>query len=218
MGLKVLFATNGDIIDQYDDSLSRATVVEALKQIDKIQCSSNDEMYEIDITTEHKHIVYEIEYAESQRGDRWKSGQRDKFNVGYDTTNCVDRKFYIWGVIAKYQDEKNKRIHEYDGFIVHFVRVNADHNQIQIIRDHIMRDPTKRELIEDQEVKKSTKKEDFWVFSREVCETYNLQTDLQWIRDTEPNGKYQPSMTRIARMRRGEIKIEKKNELQESVH
>ena len=216
MGLRVEFTDDGRVIDQYDDSLSRDTVVAALKIIDKLQCQSNGELYAPDITSENPKIIYEIEYAESQKGNRWKSNQRDKFGVGYDTVNCVDRKFYIWGAKGKYYVSRHADITLYEGVEVHFIRLNADHNQIIIVRDQTMRDPSKRELIEDQKVYKSTKVEDFWVIPRKYCETYNLQMDDDWIRDTEPNGQYDPRTTRGARISR-ELK-NKKNELQGSIH
>jgi hypothetical protein len=205
MGLKIEFAEDGRIIDQYDDSLSRETVSKAMTQIDNLKCESNGELYEVDIKTEDKHIIYEIEYAKSQKGDRWAGNQNDLFKIGRDTTNCVERKFYMWGFMSKDRTKKNHLIHKYDGIIVHFVRVNAFHNQIIVIRDHIMRDPTKRELIENYLANNSTSEEDFWAIYREFCETYNLQMGGRWVRDTEPDGKYEPRMSRGARIARGEI-------------
>lgn len=195
---------NGNLIDQYKiDELPREVIANAINQYYNVKYKSNDVKYAIDIISDFiKNILYEIEYGKSWFGNRWPKNllTHDLFGLGRNTINLEDRKFYIWAILAKLRPENDEKIHMYDGFIIHYVRINADYNQIVIVPDDVIRDPNKRHFVPNARVSNVSYDEDYFCFYEEDCITLNLQLDGTWVDSRDPNGIFQPTMARGAQM------------------
>jgi hypothetical protein len=197
------YDSNGNLIDQFDDSFPRDVVSRAINQHYGGNYKSNNVMFAIDITSEDDpKTLYEIEYGKTWFGNRWpiRPPYQDLFGKGRNTINLEDRKWYIWGLYARLRPENDKKIEFYLGYKIHYVRINADYNQIVIVPDDVIRDSSKRHLVENVRVDNVKYDEDFFYFFEDDCITLNLQLDGNWVDSRELNGKFQPTMSRGAQM------------------
>lgn len=190
----------GNKINQYDDEHDRDVVSEALYQYTGIKCISNPELYGTDVLSASPSKLYEIRRFDKLSGDIEKKGNRstDIFGLGYNTVNLEDRKFYKWDIHAILRPENDKRMpyNKDKGIETDYVVINSDKNQIIIVPDAVIRDPSKSEPKYREYTSKTEYAEYFLCFKLEYCIILNLQLNGQWVDSRLPNGKYQPTMAR----------------------
>lgn len=198
--LEKRYDEEGNEINLYKDEHDRDVVSEAIYQYTGIKCVSNPKLYGPDVLSASPHKLYEIRRFDELSGDIQQKGNRstDIFGLGYNTINLEDRKFYMWDIHALLRPENDRRmLHNRDkGIEIDYAVINSDKNQIILVPDAVIRDPSKSELKRREYTSRTKYPEDFLCFKLEYCIILNLQLDGKWVDSRLPNGKYQPLTAR----------------------
>jgi hypothetical protein len=119
----------------------------------------------------------------SWRGDRWKSDQIDIFNLGFNTLNLQNRKWFYFGLgkLSK-KNIKLKHIITHEGFEKNlYFRMNKDEDQIIIVDSEVIRNLNIVHILYDRTVSNAFGPEDWVCIPQEFCRTYNKQPNGDWV-------------------------------------
>jgi len=182
--MKEKYDDEGNIVNQYNDDAMRHSNCLFLAEVYGGRYISVKDEFDID-----NQCVETGEYFEGERGDSWdgdrfnpENYQYDRFNCGFATLNAPERKMGVWGHIAKNRRDLDYKIEKYKDSIVHFVRGNKTRLQMCVVRDYILRDPSKWTLKSPDFCVGNWKVPEQWMcIPRENIEVWNMQ----------PHGKYE---------------------------
>lgn len=167
----------------FDDSRMREKFIEFAKKTLGLEFK-NGSLKGIDcVFVDDENSGAEGENA-SWSGDRWKSGQRDLFNLGINTLNIQNRKWFYWGMgeLSKININKNRNLKTHPGFLKNlYFRINKEEDQIIIVYSDVIRDSTKVKIIRNRTVRNSNEPEDWICIPQEHTLTYNKQPNGEWL-------------------------------------
>lgn len=178
---------NGKVImDPFDDSEMRQLFINFAIEVLGMKFISGTK-YGIDLINEDDPTWGAEGENASWDGDRWVSSQRDLFNLGVDTLNLQNWKWWYFG-LGELSDKnygKYLKIHSGQYKNIYF-RVNKQLDQICLVDASVVRDFTKIKFAFNRKVRNADEPEDWICIPKEYVRTFNRQPNGEWLE----NGKY----------------------------
>lgn len=191
---------NGKVIqDPFDDEEMRQLFITFAKNVLGMKFISGTK-YGIDlVNADDPTFGAEGENA-LWNGDRWEGPQRDIFNLGVDTLNMQNWKWFYFGLgeLSEKNYGKYLDIHPGQDKNIYF-RVNAQGDQICMVEASVVKDFNKIKFAFNRKVSNSDHPEDWICIPKEYVRTFNKQPNGEWIE----NGKYWgPTQKELSNMER----------------
>lgn len=162
--------------------------------------------YGIDCVNKNNPMIGAEGERASWNGDRWKSNQRDLFNIGVDTLNIQHSKWHYWGLQELSDKNRYKYIIPHPGFEFNlYFRINRQQDQICIVEASTIRDFNKIKFVLNRKVSNSNIPEDWICVPKQFVKTYNLQHNGLWLLDGEYCGLTQDEINKSKKDRAIEI-------------
>lgn len=213
---------NGKVIqDPYDDSEMRQLFIEFAEKILGIKFISGS-IYGIDLVN-HDDPSWGAEGENaSWNGNRWDGPQRDIFNLGVDTLNVQNWKWFYFGLGELSEKNYGKYLETHPGHDKNiYFRVNAQLDQICMVDASVIKDSDKIKFAFNRKVSNSNNPEDWICIPKEFVRTFNKQTNGDWVENGPYCGPTQQELSDLEKeykqQRVNELMFNKKS-INESIH
>jgi hypothetical protein len=198
---------NGVTKDKFDDTRMRSLFIEFARKYLGLEFKSGTILGIDLINIDDESWGAEGEDAQ-WNGDRWVSGQRDRFGLGIDTLNMPHRKWFYFGLQDKSEKNKEKNNKTHFGYLKNlYFRYNKELDQLCIVDASIIRDLEKIKFVNDFKVNNSPVPEDWIAIPKKYVRTFNKQLDETWLE----NGPYCGDIQRMNRLKEIQLKNKNKN-------